>query len=40
MFPVSNWLFRYRKGEFEDWADEMARKGLFQGVPPESLKDF
>ncbi|KPJ04212.1 hypothetical protein RR46_07971 [Papilio xuthus] len=23
----------YAKGEFEDWADEMARKGLFQSVP-------
>ncbi|CAK1590923.1 unnamed protein product [Parnassius mnemosyne] len=23
----------YAKGEFEDWADEMARKGLFQAVP-------
>ncbi|XP_059055628.1 cytochrome c oxidase subunit 6C-like [Achroia grisella] len=29
----------YAKGEFEDWADEMARKGLFQSVPVESLKD-
>ncbi|KAF9798726.1 hypothetical protein SFRURICE_021523 [Spodoptera frugiperda] len=28
----------YCKGEFEDWADEMARKGLFQSVPAESLK--
>lgn len=23
----------FRKTEFEDWADEMARKGLFQAVP-------
>ncbi|XP_049880332.1 acrosin-like [Pectinophora gossypiella] len=30
----------YAKGEFEDWADEMARKGLFQSVPKESLRDF
>ncbi|XP_028163271.1 uncharacterized protein LOC114354876 isoform X2 [Ostrinia furnacalis] len=29
----------YKKGEFEDWADEMARKGLFQSVPKESLPD-
>ncbi|CAH0717668.1 unnamed protein product, partial [Brenthis ino] len=29
----------YAKGEFEDWADEMARKGLFQSVPKESLID-
>ncbi|KAL0811730.1 hypothetical protein ABMA28_009169 [Loxostege sticticalis] len=29
----------YAKGEFEDWADEMARKGLFQSVPKESLPD-
>ncbi|KAM3955954.1 cytochrome c oxidase subunit 6C-like [Aphomia sociella] len=29
----------YENGEFEDWADEMARKGLFQSVPAESLKD-
>ncbi|XP_031767972.1 cytochrome c oxidase subunit 6C-like [Galleria mellonella] len=28
----------YAKGEFEDWADEMAKKGLFQSVPVESLK--
>lgn len=32
-------LFLYRKGEFDDWADEMARKGLFQGVPLDSLKE-
>ncbi|KAJ8710590.1 hypothetical protein PYW08_009105 [Mythimna loreyi] len=30
----------YKRGCFEDWADEMARKGLFQSVPKESLKDF
>ncbi|XP_028036778.1 cytochrome c oxidase subunit 6C-like [Bombyx mandarina] len=29
----------YAKGEFEDWADEMARKGLFQSVPAASLQD-
>ncbi|CAF4859245.1 unnamed protein product [Pieris macdunnoughi] len=29
----------YARGEFEDWADEMARKGLFQAVPKEILKD-
>ncbi|CAH2097503.1 unnamed protein product [Euphydryas editha] len=29
----------YARGEFEDWADEMARKGLFQSVPVNSLKD-
>nr|XP_026490212.1 uncharacterized protein LOC113396480 [Vanessa tameamea] len=29
----------YARGEFEDWADEMARKGLFQSVPVESLRD-
>ncbi|VVC91329.1 unnamed protein product, partial [Leptidea sinapis] len=23
----------YARGEFEEWADEMARKGLFQSVP-------
>ncbi|CAK1543529.1 unnamed protein product [Leptosia nina] len=29
----------YARGEFEDWANEMARKGLFQAVPKDSLKD-
>ncbi|CAB3229427.1 unnamed protein product [Arctia plantaginis] len=29
----------YEKGEFEDWAEEMARKGLFQAVPSDTLKD-
>lgn len=29
----------FRKGEFEDWADDMARKGLFQSVPPEAITD-
>ncbi|XP_026332749.1 uncharacterized protein LOC113239824 [Hyposmocoma kahamanoa] len=29
----------YEKAEFDEWADEMARKGLFQGVPLESLKE-
>ncbi|KAL4703742.1 hypothetical protein ACJJTC_017530 [Scirpophaga incertulas] len=30
----------YAKNDFEEWADEMARKGLFQSVPKESLNDF
>ncbi|KAI5631812.1 cytochrome c oxidase subunit VIc domain-containing protein [Phthorimaea operculella] len=29
----------YEKAEFEQWADEMARKGLFQSVPKESLRE-
>ncbi|CAH0403207.1 unnamed protein product [Chilo suppressalis] len=29
----------YAKGEFEDWADEMARKGIFQSVPKGSSHD-
>ncbi|OWR54637.1 hypothetical protein KGM_216156 [Danaus plexippus plexippus] len=29
----------YARAELEDYADEMARKGLFQSVPKESLKD-
>ncbi|XP_052744216.1 uncharacterized protein LOC128199297 [Bicyclus anynana] len=29
----------YARAEFEDWGDEMARKGLFQSVPKEGLKD-
>nr|XP_053624868.1 cytochrome c oxidase subunit 6C-like [Plodia interpunctella] len=29
----------YAKAEIEDWADEMARKGLFQSVPLSSFAD-
>ncbi|XP_047035149.1 acrosin-like [Helicoverpa zea] len=29
----------YSKGEFDEWAHEMAIKGLFQGVPASSLKE-
>lgn len=29
----------FRKGEFDDWADDMARKGLFQSVPAEAITD-
>ncbi|XP_060809786.1 cytochrome c oxidase subunit 6C-like [Amyelois transitella] len=29
----------HAKAEIEDWADEMARKGLFQSVPLSSFTD-
>lgn len=27
----------FRNGEFEDWENEMAKKGLFQAVPRGSV---